>query len=309
MAVLNPGGPGAAHQTLLFHRVLAEPDELRPSEPTREWFARLVAHLARHFHILPLYEAIERLKAGDLPPASLSITFDDGYADNATIAAPILADHGVQATFFVATGFLDGGRMWNDTLIEAVRRMPPGTLNLGISGIDPIRVSSSDRETAVGAVISSVKHLPHSERAKVVSEVAAGCECLPDDLMMTSAQVKALSDAGMEVGGHTDNHPILARLPSAVAREEILAGKRKLEQVTGQKVRLFAYPNGKPGQDYGPEHVDMVREAGFSAAVSTQPGVARSAVDLFQWPRFTPWDRSPGRFVARLMMNRWGLMR
>ena len=37
------------------------------------------------------------------------------------MALPILRELGLHATFFVASGFLDGGRMWNDTVIEAVR--------------------------------------------------------------------------------------------------------------------------------------------------------------------------------------------
>ena len=71
-----------------------------------------------------------RLQQGRLPPRALAITFDDGYADNRTVAAPLLERHGLPCTFFVATGFLDGGRMWNDTLIETVRRAPGQTLDL-----------------------------------------------------------------------------------------------------------------------------------------------------------------------------------
>jgi hypothetical protein len=68
-------------------------------------------------------------------------------------------------------------------------------------------------------------------------------------------------------------------------------------------VRLFAYPNGKPGRDYSREHVDMVRELGFEAAVSTAWGVGHAASDPYQLPRFTPWDKTPGRFALRLLHN------
>jgi len=107
----------------------------------------------------------------------------------------------------------------------------------------------------------------------------------------------------MEIGGHTVNHPILALLSEKEARAEIGDGKRRLEEITGGPVTLFAYPNGKPGQDYGPRDVDLVRQAGFTAAVSTMGGVARRGSDPFQLPRFSPWDRSPRRLAARLLLT------
>jgi hypothetical protein len=93
-------------------------------------------------------------------------------------------------------------------------------------------------------------------------------------------------------------------LHSATALAEIADGKHRLEEIIGAPVTLFAYPNGKPGQDYAAEHVRMVREAGFSAAVSTAAGVAAEGSDLFQLPRFTPWDRKPAAFALRLLLNR-----
>ena len=57
-----------------------------------------------------------------------------------------------------------------------------------------------------------------------------------------------------------------------------------------------------PVQDYGVEHAEMARECGFSAAVTTAWGAASAASDRFQLPRFTPWDRSPHRWLARLLL-------
>jgi peptidoglycan/xylan/chitin deacetylase (PgdA/CDA1 family) len=121
--------------------------------------------------------------------------------------------------------------------------------------------------------------------------------------MMTAEQVRHLHASGMEVGAHTVSHPILASLDSQRAGREIWECKNQLEAITGARVSLFAYPNGKPGRDYRAEHVDMVRRMGFEAAVSTAWGVAHAASDPFQLPRFTPWDRTPGRFLLRLMQN------
>ena len=69
----------------------------------------------------------------------------------------------------------------------------------------------------------------------------------------------------------------------------------------GEPVTLFAYPNGRPRRDYAREHVEMVRQAGFSAAVSTAWGACRRASDRFQLPRMLPWDTSALKFAARLL--------
>src|SRR6185295_2112486 len=91
--------------------------------------------LSRCFRVLPLSEAVERLRQGTLPGRAACVTFDDGYADNAEVALPILRRHGLCATFFVATGFLDGGIMFNDRVIEAVRGAPGAQLDLTPLGL------------------------------------------------------------------------------------------------------------------------------------------------------------------------------
>ena len=74
-------------------------------------------------------------------------------------------------------------------------------------------------------------------------------------------------------------------------------------EITGRSIRLFAYPNGKPGSDYLSEHAALVRRLGFDAALATTPGVSTSDSDPFQLPRFTPWDLSDSRFVWRAVAN------
>ena len=74
---------------------------------------------------------------------------------------------------------------------------------------------------------------------------------------------------------------------------------------SAEPVTLFAYPNGKPGRDYLAEHVQMVREAGFRAALSTAPGAATYDADSLQLPRISPWQRTPGRFGLALARSLW----
>lgn len=113
---------GAELSILIYHRVLARPDPLFPGEVDRALFERQLRLLKRFYTVLPLSVAVQRLRDGSLPPRAACITFDDGYADNAEHALPLLRQYGLHATFFIATGYLNGGQMWNDRVIDAVRR-------------------------------------------------------------------------------------------------------------------------------------------------------------------------------------------
>lgn len=302
---MSPGGINGRLSVFIFHRVLAESDPLFPDEPDANRFSQMLDWIKSWFNVLPLDVAVNCLKQGDLPPRSAAITFDDGYADNRTIALPILRQYGLPATFFIATGFLDGGRMWNDTVIESVRRSENDVLDLTSMELGRYSIlSTGEKREAIKTIIGRIKYLPVEERASLTERISefAGIRP-PDDLMMTSAQVAEMRDAGMQIGAHTVSHPILTSISLQQAREEIASSKSHLEQLLGEKITLFAYPNGKPGVDYQPEHAALVNELGFQAAVSTAWGCATASSDMHQIPRFTPWDKSRVRFGIRLLGN------
>jgi peptidoglycan/xylan/chitin deacetylase (PgdA/CDA1 family) len=261
--------------------------------------------LASHFNVLPLREAAQRLREGSLPARAACVTFDDGYADNYTIALPILRETGVPATFFIATAYLDGGRMFNDVLIEIAKAVPDGPCDLSAigQGAHPV-VSLQDRRALMTRLIARFKYQPPAQRLPAAERLAADFGiCLPTDLMLSSAQLRAVHAAGMEIGGHTDTHPILARQNPADARREIRVGKEKLETLLGTPVRVFAYPNGRPVKDYTDAHVAMAADCGFEAAVSTRPAAADRHSGVHELPRFTPWDKTPARFGLRLLRS------
>lgn len=304
-STLAPAGPKGRLSTLIFHRVLAASDPLQPDEPSAAEFEKRMRWVRQHFNVIPLDEAVERLESGTLPARSLAITFDDGYADNERIAAPILRRLGLPATFFIATGYLDGGRMFNDSIIAAVRDCRHGNLDLTELGLGLHLLDSLDqRRRAVSMLLTQIKGLDPARRAEIAQSVCRQAQVTaPDDLMMTSSQVSELARHGFEIGGHTVNHPILARLNAAAARAEIEQGRRRLQEITQRPVRLFAYPNGRPDDDYTIHTTELVRQLGFAAAFTTVQGVAGRNADLFQLPRFTPWDKGDLKFGLRMARN------
>jgi len=304
-ALFAPGGNRGRLSILIYHRVLPQPDPLYGDEVDRASFDWQMGLLARCFNVLALDEALARLGSGALPARAVCITFDDGYRDNHDVALPVLAKWRLPATFFVATGYLDGGCMWNDAIRESVRAARQDQLDLTASGFGrhDLRDANARRQLARN-LIQRLKHLEPGMRQDLVARVveAAGIR-VPGDLMMRSEHVRKLHDAGMTIGAHTATHPILARVSASVARQEISSGREALEAIIGRRVAFFAYPNGVPEVDYTSAHVELVRGLGFAAALTTAWGVATRRSSLFELPRFTPWDETPVRFAARLFQN------
>ena len=299
------GGTSARLTILTYHRVLTTADPMLPDEVDVDAFTLHMDSLRRHFCVLALGEALARLKRGTLPANAVCITFDDGYANNAEVALPVLQEKGLPACFFIATRFLDGTCMWNDAVVEACRTTQMRDVDFSWLGLGEVEFASTEmRRVVAERLLTTMKRLQLEERDDAVSRL---CEELrvnrPRGLMMTPDQIRLLASAGMELGGHTIAHPILSTLSAAEAESEIGGGKEELEGLAGQSVRWFAYPNGRPGVDFGERDVSIVRRLGFDAAVTTERGAAVQQSDPYRLPRFAPWEHTPVRFTLRIYQN------
>jgi peptidoglycan/xylan/chitin deacetylase (PgdA/CDA1 family) len=246
---------------------------------------------------------------GTLPQRAVSITFDDGFADNCTIALPILRRMGLHATFFIATNYLDGGRMWNDTVIEALAAYRAPTLDLTDLGLGryPLETPPERTQSAI-TLLRAMKYLPQAERLEKSATIAAHVGApLPNDLMLTTAQLRQLHAAGMEIGAHTLSHPILARVADDDAEREISGSRARLSELLQCDIRTFAYPNGQPEKDYTARDVSIVRRLGFDVGVSTAWGYADARMDRHQLARIAPWESTPVRFGLRVARSFFGV--
>lgn len=259
--------------------------------------------LANCFNVLSLSDAIEAIKKNRIPPRAVCISFDDGYRSCHDLALPILTRLGLPATVFVTSGYLDKGQMWNDRIIEAVRHLPEGIIDLRDVGIGVLTLlNQEDRKIISRQINDYCKYLTGENRIKVIEKL----EKITDknyllNLMLTPEMVFNLSKNGIEIGGHTITHPILMKVSDEDAQFEIVENKRILEEIIGKPLCLFAYPNGKINVDFDQRHVQMVKAAGYKAAFTTAVGAASQTSDFFQIPRSRPWDITPLFFSIRLL--------
>jgi len=267
-------GPGSAWRwltrdrltILMYHRVLDATDRMRYPLPelvvTDETFEKQAAWLAGHAAPVTVSEGLARIEAREQSSRPMvAVTFDDGYADNAGIAAPILEHHGLAATFFVTTGFVAGRSLWFDRAATAWSDHGPMALADATGG--------GPAPTSLDAWLTRLKHLGTHGRAAALERLGIP-DRLDDGLFspMTVEQIRVLASAGHEIGSHTVTHPILPGLDVADARRELADSRDTLGRWIGRSVRGLAYPNG----DHDDAIRHLARSAGYAWAVSTGRG-------------------------------------
>jgi glycosyltransferase involved in cell wall biosynthesis/peptidoglycan/xylan/chitin deacetylase (PgdA/CDA1 family) len=305
-SLLSPPGTAARLSVLLFHKIPTVVDPVTTDEMDLPRLERILDFLVEHANVLPLTEATLALQNGTLPRRAMALTFDDGYAEWLTNVSPALLKRNLPATFFVTTGQLgSSGHLWHERIVAAVRALPESGVSLpyGFGNyVDLSKIESRIRLTA--ELQKRLKYAPLEQRTSAIELLEAQAESkliLPQ--LFDAAAVRTLHNQGFEIGGHTINHPILNECTRAQARDEIGGCKEELEALIAGQVHSFAYPNGRPGEDFNVDHVAMVKSVGYKNAVTTAMGVATSASDIYQIPRFTPWGESEVSIGFQLARN------
>lgn len=293
-------------QILTYHRVNDDGDPFSPSLPT-EVFQRQMEHVARNYRALPVEELVERSQSGTLPRNAIAVTFDDGYRDTLTHAAPILARHGIPATVFLATGFIGAGEFpWFDRLALALRQTRANDVTLPDGRVMPLG-DKAERLSALDALLFSLKHVPDEKRRETVESLldrlAVRDKQPLKNLMLSWDDVHALTGLGFSIGAHTVNHPILSRVSPDRAEKEIMGSKVMIEAALRRPVKAFAYPNGGT-DDYTNTVKRLVRQAGFTCAVTTRHGTNAPDTDPFELRRESPSDETLASFALRLAWYR-----
>ncbi len=197
-------------------------------------------------------------KAG-LPARPVLITFDDGYRSIWKYALPILRNYGIPAVMFICSGPVEQRRLfWFDAVARARGE----------------------------AEVEDMKRLPFEDWRLLCSQPSQFREDDPAAPLSIEEVIKLSREPGLEIGSHTASHAILARASKAIQFQEIVEDKARLEAWINKPVTSFAYPNGQPHQDYTQETVNLVKEADFEMAFTTQAGFANRDQTPLEHSRF-----------------------
>jgi len=238
---------------LTYHRVMDKPDyfpfdEDLISASTSQFRAHL-DFVTKHFDVVNFRILRERMeKDNSIPPRALIVTFDDGYRDNHEVAWPILKEYGITATMFVTAGFIGKKRMfWWDKIAHIVKTTEKKDARIEIPHSAPVELGAfADRQSAARLIIRTVKNLPDGEKENFIGRLASdmGVALNEDEhtLTMSWDQVRELSANGIEIGGHSVNHPIFSNTGDQRLREEVSGAKRIIEEQIGREVLTFGSP-------------------------------------------------------------------
>jgi peptidoglycan/xylan/chitin deacetylase (PgdA/CDA1 family) len=275
---------GARVHVLAYHRVVANREVLAASWPinpglcvTVSSFLRQMQQLRKYCLVLPLHQAVQAL-SGELPLErdAWAITFDDGYRDVLAYAFPILQALELPATAFVPTGAAESGanllhdrlyavlwRACRSSRAPAVEAVAEGNPVLGAAYQAALAAPPGP---AVDLLITTLPSARLTELTAALERLTGGPVPLDVDARVISpVEVRALADAGWEVGAHTVNHVALVHEAREQVVAELCAARAAIERWTQRPCRYFAYCNGL--HDTATEQA--VRHAGYLGAFTT----------------------------------------
>ncbi|MCT2401499.1 polysaccharide deacetylase family protein [Novosphingobium mangrovi (ex Huang et al. 2023)] len=266
--------------------------------------------------VIPLRELAERLAAGKLNSSAVSITFDDGYACNDEVAAPLLEEAGLPATIFIPTHLIEAGQeAWWDRLAAILIDHPAQSIVLELeedrSVVDlgeksdgdwhwqPGQGPSTPRQEAFHATWAKLQVLPPDAQRSAVDRLASQSDergPRASHRLMTAERVRGVQSDLIELGGHSLTHTALSHRSRDEQEIEIRESRRELQAMSGTVPKTFAYPYG----DYDANSVELAREAGFMCACTTDHGGIRKNADAFALPRIAVGNWDGRQLGARL---------
>ena len=274
---------------LMYHSVAAAEDAqwIDPqNHMPPEVFERHMRLLAERRRVIALDELVDCVARGQTPPAgTVVITFDDGYRDNLTVAAPILARYGLPATLFLATGYVSRGQsQWIDELYGVFRTRTRPSLTLG--GRAWRLDSGTAAWDAYQAVAGELLIADYAARQALLEAVAGQLEPVgrPPRLTMDWDDVRAWMAAspGLSVGLHTRDHVDLTARGEDDARAELAACMADTDRELGSRGWHFSFPYSRAT----PALQGLARAAGmWSAAAAERAELVGAGSDAFALPR------------------------
>jgi peptidoglycan/xylan/chitin deacetylase (PgdA/CDA1 family) len=286
----------ASKARILMYHSIAETPGILPGalNVTPKLFEQQLAYLRKHYHVIPLSTLIAAVRAGKpLPKHSVALTFDDGLANNATIAAPLLEKYGFTGTFYVVGQCLAQKPMWlhrwyalskdaNAPLLSSLAEELHQPIKTVRHGVQVLKYACS--RTQREKVLLSVQ----KKLGRVFAE--------PPLPYMTYNQVKQLRKHGHEIGYHTETHSPVAGLTQSELQDELVTKKHELEKEIGTMAH-FSYPFGEKNSLGSAE---LLLRSHFASAVTTTEGLVNTGHEVYQLPRLSILNSATAAFAATI---------
>ncbi|MEW6990609.1 polysaccharide deacetylase family protein [Colwelliaceae bacterium 6441] len=301
----SKGRYGNKLNILTYHRVDEFKDPNNPAVLSVKDFHNQLKWLKQYFVVLPIGEALALMEKGALPSGAVCLTVDDGYSDSYHHIFRLLKEESLVANFFIATSGIESGVLWDEYIRDAFAKAPSDMTSIELQDSTYDISTFNKRMKSRDVIIEKIKYMSLEDRGLLIDNLYQQIGASkPQHSFLSKAQIKEMHECGMVIGGHTHNHPILAVENNATADLQIHKCHEILEEIIGDKIEYFAFPNGKLGIDFHDEHCQMLKKQGIKAALSTDWGTLENLEeDRFRIKRFTPWDDTKWRFCIRLAFN------
>jgi peptidoglycan/xylan/chitin deacetylase (PgdA/CDA1 family) len=264
---------------LTLHRVVPAGERSplpsnRALEITPEDLSAMLEALQRgRVDIICLDEVPARLLSGR-GRRFVSVTFDDGYRDNLTLARPIFREFGAPFSVNVTNGFVARtASIWWYFLEEVLtaRKTTEFSWNGALHRFSA--ETSTERNRALEAMAGLVRSegARRDELLRLIGESAGIEPCAPTKrLCMTWEELQELArDPLVTIGAHTARHHSLNRLSDVEIVQEVDEARAELAAKLGREVRHFAYPFGGPNA-VGEREFAVARRSGFATMLTTR---------------------------------------
>ena len=256
----------------MFHRVLPAAEARRiGADPewtmTPEAFAGCLAFFRRHYHVVTPAQVFEAMHGkAALPPRSLLVTFDDGWADTARHAQPVLDRFGMSALIFVAGGAVNQ-RMpfWEERVYGFLATRPDGLDHLKSALVRQglrldLPASPPLDEAAIRKIIATLSVLDRHALEAVTGDMDTGAA----PAMLDTGELNRLAACAHVIGGHGMSHRPLTRVPDPAA--ELEASRKALSgYLGGRPVESMSFPHGA----YSKDVIEACRVSGYKYLFSS----------------------------------------
>jgi len=282
---------------LRYHSIVDDPEDqaaiINPGiTHSTEMFRRHMRILSEHFHPITLNDIASFRTAGQpLPPRSVAVTFDDGFADNYHIAASIMEEYGIRGAVYVTVDCIEKGTLpWFCRIHYAFhttrRRRWEDTVNGKSWDLsDPGSKAAARRFFDMRCASTC-----GGEQAEIVAYVESSLETRVSDLgkpprMLNWNEARHLLQRGHIIGNHTMTHPNLAHLSDCELQREITDAHRLVEQQLGIHETHFSYPHPCLEPHWTENSLSLTQVLGYKTGVTTDYGIVNSSSDRLRLPR------------------------